>query len=104
MFKFSLISTLGLFLASNAAAQGMPGGPINPTPPNTAVNITLSPVISWTAGGGAVSHDVYFGTNPTTPPFVTNIASPTTSYSTGTLAANTTYYWRIAAKSAGPFS
>ncbi|MHC4642282.1 MAG: hypothetical protein ACYS32_11610, partial [Planctomycetota bacterium] len=48
--------------------------------------------LSWTAGVGATSHDVYFGTsNP--PPFLLNQA--TTTFDPGTMAYGTTYYWRI---------
>jgi hypothetical protein len=54
--------------------------------------------LSWTAGSGATSHDVYFGT-ATTPPFVQNQAG--TTYDPGTLLPTTTYYWRIDEKNAG---
>ena len=52
----------------------------------------------WTAGAGATSHDVYFGTtNP--PTFRVNQTG--TTYDTGTMSALTTYYWRIDEKNAG---
>jgi hypothetical protein len=48
--------------------------------------------LSWNAGEGATSHDVYFGTtNP--PPFVQNQTA--TTFDTGALATGTTYYWQI---------
>ncbi|MHC4642313.1 MAG: hypothetical protein ACYS32_11765 [Planctomycetota bacterium] len=48
--------------------------------------------MNWTAGFNATSHDVYFGTsNP--PPFIGN--QTTTTFDQGTMAYNTTYYWRI---------
>jgi pectate lyase/lysophospholipase L1-like esterase len=69
-----------------------PGAAINPTPVTGATDVSRTQDLSWTAGSGAVSHDVYFGTvNP--PPFIGNQA--VTTYDTGTMAASTTYYWRI---------
>jgi hypothetical protein len=48
--------------------------------------------LSWTAGDGAISHDVYIGTsNP--PPFISNV-SPTT-FVPGWLPYQTKLYWRI---------
>jgi hypothetical protein len=65
---------------------------ITPVPANNATNTSLNPTLSWTAGAGIVSHDVYFGTaSPGT--FVGNQTG--TSYNPGMLAANKTYYWRI---------
>jgi hypothetical protein len=58
----------------------------------------LTADLSWTAGSGATSHDVYFGTL-TSPPFIQNQTA--TTYDTGTMLAATTYYWRIDEKNAG---
>jgi hypothetical protein len=69
-----------------------PGQASSPSPANGATSISITPTLSWTAGGGALSHDVYFGTS-TTPPFIHNQAG--TSYNPGTLSCNTQYYWRI---------
>ena len=53
--------------------------------------------LSWAAGSGATSHDVYFGTSsPGT--FRGNQAG--TTFDTGTMANSTTYYWRIDEKNA----
>ncbi|MGA2093762.1 MAG: hypothetical protein ABSH16_10205, partial [Sedimentisphaerales bacterium] len=75
-----------------------PGTASNPNPANAATDISLTQDLSWTAGNGATSHDVYFGTsNP--PPFKINQTA--TTYDTGTMDTNTTYYWRIDEKNAG---
>jgi hypothetical protein len=75
-----------------------PGQAVNPNPANGATNVSRTQDLSWTAGSGAASHDVYFGTtNP--PPFKVNQSG--TTYDTGTMAAGTTYYWRIDEKNAG---
>jgi hypothetical protein len=64
----------------------------NPNPPDGATGISRTADLSWTAGAGATSHDVYFGTsNP--PPFIQN--QLTTKFDPGTMAYNTRYYWRI---------
>jgi hypothetical protein len=64
----------------------------NPVPANGAIKVSLTQVLSWTAGIGATSHDVYFGTvNP--PPFIGNQAG--TSYNPGTLVKNKFYYVRV---------
>ncbi|HBR20565.1 MAG TPA: hypothetical protein DD726_10190, partial [Phycisphaerales bacterium] len=72
-----------------------------PNPADSATNVGLNPTLIWTAGIGATSHDVYFGTN------LTNVTNAThasgefkgnqagTTYVPGTLVGNTTYYWRI---------
>ncbi len=52
--------------------------------------------VSWTAASGATSYDVYFGAGSLPGSITSNVA--TTSYSTGTLLASTTYYWKIVPK------
>ncbi len=68
------------------------GKAYSPSPVNIALNVALNATLSWTAGPGAGSHDVYFGTtNP--PPSIGNQTAAT--YNPGALAASKTYYWRI---------
>jgi hypothetical protein len=68
------------------------GKAYNPNPANGASNVTISATLNWTAGPGATSHNVYFGT--TNPP--ASIGNQTAvTYNPGTLANSTTYYWRI---------
>jgi hypothetical protein len=75
----------------------LPGQASNQTPGNGATDVSITTDLSWTAGGYATSHDVYFGTtNP--PPFRVNQTG--TTYDTGTMAISTTYYWRIDEKNA----
>jgi parallel beta-helix repeat protein len=64
----------------------------NPNPANGATGVGVNSDLSWTAGGWAQSHDVYFGTtNP--PSFVGNQTG--TTFNPGMLSYSTTYYWRI---------
>jgi hypothetical protein len=73
-------------------SQSPPGKASNPNPPDGVFINNLEADLSWTGGSGATSHDVYFGTsNP--PPFIVNQTS--TIFDPGTMANNTTYYWRI---------
>jgi hypothetical protein len=64
----------------------------NPSPSNGSSITNLDADLSWTAGAGATSHDVYFGTS-SPPPFVCNQTAMT--FDPGTMAYYTTYYWRI---------
>ncbi len=69
-----------------------PAQAANPTPADAAINVSLTPVLGWTAGFGATSQDVYFGDfNPGT--FQGNQTE--TTFSPGTLLPNTTYYWHV---------
>jgi hypothetical protein len=64
----------------------------NPNPADGATDVSLYVDLSWTPGYSTMSHDVYFGTsNP--PPFVCN--QTFAIFEPGTMADNTTYYWRI---------
>lgn len=65
----------------------------NPSPANGATNVpTTGTILSWTGDPLATSRNVYFGTsNP--PAYIGNQTA--TTYNPGTLALNTTYYWRI---------
>jgi len=64
----------------------------NHSPAHRTENVDTDADLSWDAAGGALSHDVYFGTtNP--PPFQQNQTA--TTFDPGTLQVYTTYYWRI---------
>ncbi len=69
-----------------------PGLASSPSPGSGATGVDIESVLSWTAGSGADSHDVYFGTS-TTPASQGNQAG--TSFDPGTLAYATTYYWQV---------
>jgi len=68
------------------------GKAFEPSPADGASNIATNATLSWTAGPGAISHDVYFGT--TNPPAFQDNRTETT-FDPGTLANSTTYYWRV---------
>ncbi len=64
----------------------------NPFPPSGAVRVPRDVELSWTAGGGATSHNVYFGTSS---PGDFRVKQPETSFDPGLLEPLTTYFWRI---------
>lgn len=76
----------------NDSSVSLPGQASSPSPSNSATGVNTAPTLSWTTGSSATSHDVYFGTS--NPPSLKGNQTATT-YSCGTLSANTTYYWRI---------
>ncbi len=66
---------------------------ICPAPSNGSIDATTeSPTLTWTDLVDETSWDVYFGTS-TTPPYQTT--QTTRTFSTGTLAPNTDYYWKV---------
>ncbi len=70
----------------------LPGIATAPNPANGASAVATTNDLSWTAGYSATSHNVYFGT---TSPGTSRGNQTATTYDTGTMANNTTYYWRI---------
>jgi hypothetical protein len=81
----------------------VPGRAINPDPMDQDTGIALDAGLSWTAGAGAASHDVYFGTvendvlnatHATVAIFKGN-QSATTWTPPSLLSGTTAYYWRI---------
>jgi len=72
----------------------------SPSPPDGAAFQDVGVDLGWSAGTGAVWHDVYFGTSQSdvangTGGTLKNAKQTAKTYDPGTLAMNTTYYWRI---------
>lgn len=67
----------------------------NPSPINGAVDTGTAPLLAWTAGDRAASHDVYFGTNPAPGAGEFQGNRLGTTFDPGLLLENTTYYWRV---------
>ena len=74
-----------------------------PDPRNGAVDVAQTPVLGWSAGVAAASHDVYFGAdanavrdaNTSSPEYQGSRDLGSESYEPGPLEWNTTYYWRV---------
>jgi hypothetical protein len=88
-------SVIGFVVKAGTGGPTPPGQPSNPSPGNGATNVNVNADLSWTAGTGATSHDVYFGTDstPDSGEFQGNQTAAT--FDPGTMNNNTTYYWRI---------
>jgi hypothetical protein len=79
------------------------GAIADPNPTNGAVDVTQTPILSWTASVFASSHEIYFGTDPdavknatkTSPEYKTTKALGDETYDPGKLAWNMSYYWRV---------
>jgi len=66
-----------------------------PQPADGAANVSVDTTLTWRAGRDAVSHEVYFRTDPEALPLVDTVS--TNSYAPGALDLGTTYYWQITA-------
>ncbi|TRX60058.1 T9SS type A sorting domain-containing protein [Fulvivirga sp. M361] len=71
----------------------LPGAVANPFPADMATeDVRTDATLTWDAGAGAISYDVYFGKeNP--PPFMANQTG--LSYTPEDIEPLTTYYWQI---------
>ncbi|MHC4500444.1 MAG: LamG domain-containing protein, partial [Planctomycetota bacterium] len=67
----------------------------SPAPANGATNVNQAPVLTWTPGVFADTHEVYFGTDEASLELKDSGNLGSESYEPGQLEWNTTYYWRI---------
>jgi len=70
--------------------------PSTPMPAEATSGVSINPTLRWSSSGA--SDSVYFGTTPAPPLAASGVA--TQSYSPGTLAPATTYYWKIVSQAA----
>ena len=71
-------------------------GAVEPLDPaNGAVDITQTPILTWTPGVFGASHEVYFGSDAASLELKGSGNLSSESYDPGQLEWNTTYYWRI---------
>jgi len=81
--------------------QGEPALASTPAPTDGIQNACPDAVLGWTSGEGALSHDVYFGTDAaavrdattSSGEFMQNTSG--NSFAPSSLVPGTTYYWRI---------
>jgi hypothetical protein len=71
--------------------EGAVGGP---NPANGAVDVTQTPILTWTPGFGA-THEIYFGTDVTSLELKGSGNLGSESYDPGQVEWNTNYYWRV---------
>lgn len=75
-----------------------PNTPSDPDPYDGETGVDVDYNLGWTGGdpdpGDTVTYDVYFGTNSSSLPIVSNNQSAST-YDPGTMSYDQTYYWKI---------
>ncbi len=85
----------------NFKTESPPPKVTNPSPANSSTGIGRTVDLSWTASSTAASYNVYLGTvfanvnTATTSSSVFKGNQTGTTYDTGTMDVNITYYWRI---------
>ena len=69
----------------------------DPVPTNDQMILALDPTLSWKAGRGAVSHELYLSTDEAAvvDETVAPITLSDTSYELADLHVNTVYYWKV---------
>jgi hypothetical protein len=67
----------------------------SPSPAKGEVDVSQTPVLTWTAGVFADMHEVYFSTDPAALELKSSGNLGSESFKPGELQWNTTYYWRI---------
>jgi hypothetical protein len=70
------------------------GAVSNPSPAKGAVDVTQTPVLTWSPGLGA-TYDIYFGTDAGALEKKAGGNLGSENYEPGRLEWNTTYYWRV---------
>jgi hypothetical protein len=79
---------------TDSAGTPLPGQASSPSPSDGSRKIR-NPILTWTAGSDATSHDVYFGTDSTPDSGELQGNQAGTSFDPGSLSGKTNYYWRI---------
>jgi hypothetical protein len=64
-------------------------------PANGAVDVTQTPILTWSPGIYGASHEIYFGADPASLELKASGDLGSESYDPGQLEWNTTYYWRV---------
>ena len=73
----------------------------NPNPANGAGNVAVNPVLSWTKGTNAISHEIYLGANSNAVAIATTHSAEfkgtlsVTNYFPGVLASSGRFFWRV---------
>ena len=98
--RANIASCAGLASATKQFTVNCPtAAPSIQSPSDGAQNVVSTPTLTWSAVSGANQYDVYFGVSGSgactgTPQFTTS----NTSFNPPTLAASTSYEWRVVAK------
>jgi hypothetical protein len=85
--------TMGQYGLSEVRFLYIPAQAREPKPADGATAVAVDSSLTWRAGREAVSHEVYFGTEPEALDIVATTGA--TSHAPGALNLATTYYWRV---------
>ncbi len=77
-----------------------PAEPTAPFPISAAADVPLDVQLDWADSAGAVSYDVFLGTGPALAQMALQGNTTASEWLPTSLAAGTTYYWRVVAKNA----
>ena len=97
--NFEGIVPLNMFGLSEVQFLIVPVQAADPVPANGQTAVPLDPTVSWSAGRGAVSHDLYVSDDPmavadaTIDPIAVGLTD--TTYDLAGLDMNTVYYWKV---------
>ncbi|MDM8004960.1 MAG: hypothetical protein QUV05_02245 [Phycisphaerae bacterium] len=92
-------STSGsLYFGALKFEASLPGAAMLTGPANGATDVALDVDLTWSGGSFTSFFDVFFSVDPDPAVFATDLAGGTSSLDLGTLAENTTYYWKVRAK------
>jgi hypothetical protein len=83
----------GQFGLSEVRFMYIPVQARKPQPADGAVDVAVGTDLVWRAGRGAISHEVYFGTDAATLALAETTAA--TNYTPAALDMATTYYWQV---------
>jgi hypothetical protein len=71
------------------------GAVSNPNPSNGALDVSQSPILTWSPGIFGTSHEIYFGTDAMSLELKGSGNLGSERYDPGQLEWNNTYYWRV---------
>ncbi len=89
----SAYGALGQYGLSEVRFMYIPAQARLPLPADGASAVSVTTDLAWRAGREAISHDVYFGTDPAALTLLTTTETP--SATPGTLDLETVYYWKV---------
>ncbi len=84
---------MGQYGLSEVRFLFVPAQAREPQPADEATDVAVDSALAWRAGREAVSHDVYFGTDPEALELVA--ATDVATYAPGAMNLGTTYHWKV---------
>lgn len=80
----------------NYSVSNLPSIPILSSPPNNAVDVSISPILNWNSSNAAISYTLQVSASNSFNSYVYNQAGLTnTNQQINGLVNSTTYYWRV---------